>query len=71
MENINDVFSYESNRLMNTREAAYYLGYKVGSIYNLVLKGELRPYKCGMRKKSPLRFMKNDLDVFLGKKEKP
>lgn len=61
------VFSYESNRLMSTIETSEYLGYKKGTIYNLVNKGLLRPYKCGPGAKGKLRFLKSELDKFLGR----
>lgn len=63
------VFDMESNRLLNTKQAAEYLGYKVNYIYNLVSKGELMPLKCGGKKKGGLRFPKIELDGYLGKKE--
>lgn len=63
------VFSYESNRLMSTTETSEYLGYKKGTIYNLVNKGILKPYKCGPGSKGKLRFLKSELDKFLGRIE--
>ena len=67
MNDLNEVFNFESNRFMNTKQAAHYLGLKVSYIYNLVHKGELTPYKCGKKTKGSLRFIKVDLDRFLGK----
>ncbi len=65
--NENSVFSFESNRLMNTQEACSYLGYKRGTLYNLVSKGMLKPFKRGQKAKGNLRFIKSDLDRFLGR----
>jgi excisionase family DNA binding protein len=67
MENLNEVFSFENNRLLTTKQAAHYLGFSVGHIYNLVYMGELVPLKCGKKPKSSLRFSKRDLDEFLGR----
>lgn len=62
-----NVFSCESNRLLNSKQAAEYLGFKVSYIYNLVYRGVLKPYKCGNRSKGSLRFLKADLDEYLGR----
>lgn len=67
MEKLDDVFSFESNRLVETKQAAHYLGFRVSYIYNLVHLGKLRAFKCGNRKKGSLRFLKGDLDAFLGR----
>ena len=66
MENIN-VFEMEDNRYLTTKQTATYLGYKVSYVYNLVYTGLLKPYKCGNRSKAALRFLKRDLDQFLGR----
>lgn len=66
MENIN-VFDMEDNRLLTTKQAATLLGYKVSYVYNLVYSGLLKPYKCGNRPKAALRFLKRDLEQFLGR----
>jgi excisionase family DNA binding protein len=62
-----NVFEMENNRLLNTRQAAEYLGFKIGYMYNLVFNGVLKPYKCGKKAKGSLRFLKSDLDKFLGR----
>lgn len=62
-----NVFTCESNRLLNSKQAAEYLGYKQSYIYNLVYGGVLKPYKCGKKAKGSLRFLKSDLDNFLGR----
>lgn len=62
-----DVFSCDSNRLLNSKQVAHYLGYKQSYIYNLVYSGVLKPYKCGNKHKGSLRFLKSDLDDFLGR----
>ena len=67
MEQRFDVFSCDNNRLLNSKQAAEYLGFKIGYIYNLVHRGELSPYKCGKKTKGSLRFLKSDLDEFLGR----
>lgn len=67
METNIDVFSCNNNRLLNSRQAAEYLGFKISYIYNLVHKGALSPYKCGKKTKGSLRFLKSDLDEFLGR----
>lgn len=67
MDTLIDVFNCDKNRLLNTTETAEYLGYKVSYIYNLVHKGELLPFKGGRKSKGKLRFVKSDLDVYLGR----
>lgn len=67
MDTLNEVFEYPENRLMNSKQAAHYLGFKTTYIYNLVHKGKLNPLKCGQKAKGSLRFSKSDLDKFLGK----
>lgn len=62
-----DVFLYPPHRLMNSSEACEYLGIKKSYLYNLVNKGLLRPFKCGQKAKGNLRFVKSDLDRFLGR----
>lgn len=66
MERIN-VFEVESNRLLNSTQAAEYLGYKRSYIYNLVYNGLLKNYKCGNGSKGSLRFLKSDLDEYIGR----
>jgi len=65
--NNGDVFSYPPHRLLNSKETCEYLGLKRSYLYNLVGKGLLRPYKCGQKAKGNLRFIKSDLDRFLGR----
>ena len=67
MKKNESVFDMEPNRLLTSRQAAEYLGYKVSYIYNLVYLGVLRPLKPGNRTKGTLRFVKKDLDHFLGR----
>jgi len=62
-----DVFECPENRLLNSKQTALYLGYKVSYLYNLVHRGELRPYKAGGKAKGSLRFLKSDLDKYLGR----
>lgn len=62
-----DVFSCPPNRLLNSKQAAKYLGFKVSYIYNLVYSGVLKTYKCGNKPNGSLRFLKSDLDAFLGR----
>lgn len=62
-----DIYNCDSNRLLNSREASQYLGFKLGYVYNLVHKGELKPYKCGNKSKGSLRFLKSDLNDYLGR----
>jgi len=62
-----DVYKFESNRLLNSKQTSEYLGFKIGYIYNLVYSGVLNPYKCGNKSKGSLRFLKSDLDNFLGR----
>jgi excisionase family DNA binding protein len=62
-----NVFTCDANRLLNSKQAAEYLDYKVSYIYNLVHKGDLVPYKGRNRSRGKLRFVKADLDKFLGR----
>lgn len=55
----------EADRLLNSRAAAQYLGYEVGTLYNKVFNGEIEPTL-----RTPtgrLRFSVRDLDKFLGR----
>ena len=47
--------------LLTAQEAADYLRLNLGTVYNLVSKGRLRPGRAGNR----LRFRREDLDRFL------
>jgi len=47
--------------LLTAQEAANYLRLSLGTVYNLVSKGRLRPGRAGNR----LRFRREDLDRFL------
>jgi excisionase family DNA binding protein len=67
MNNQINVHNLESNRLINSAQAAEYLGYKVSYIYNLVYNGRLKAFKCGNKAKGSLRFLKSDLDKYLGR----
>lgn len=67
MNNCETVFDMPPNRLLNSAQAAEYMGYKTSYIYNLVYKGILKPLKTGKREKGALRFIKKDLDKFLGR----
>lgn len=60
-------YNLYDNQLLNSKQAATYLGYKVSYLYNLVCKGEIRSYKGGNRKGAALRFDRRDLDAFLGR----
>lgn len=61
-----DLYQMRSNELLNTDEAAQYLGYKKSYIYNLVHQGKLKARKCGRGLRGGLRFVKSDLDDYLG-----
>lgn len=69
MKQNENIYKMESNRLMNSSQAAEYLGYKVSYIYNLVYSGKLKALKPGNNPKGSLRFVKSDLDKFLGWEE--
>jgi excisionase family DNA binding protein len=62
-EIMNERIKYE---LLNSKEAAEYLGLKVSYIYNLVNKGQLKALKCGNSRKGSLRFTIEELNRFLG-----
>jgi excisionase family DNA binding protein len=51
----------EDARLLTAREAADYLRLSLGTVYNMVSKGRLRPGRAGNR----LRFRREDLDRYL------
>lgn len=64
-----DVYKARSNEFVGVREAARYLGYSVNYLYNLVSKGEVKVYKCGNKRNGKLRFLKRDLNIYLGRTE--
>lgn len=67
MSNEIDIYNCNSNMLLNSKQASEYLGFKLSYLYNLVHKGEIKVYKCGNKAKGSLRFLKSDLNKYLGR----
>jgi len=57
----NDSSSLKTEKMMNTTEAADFLGISVGSLRNLVSQGKIPYYKLGRRN----RYSRNELTQLL------
>lgn len=53
------------DRLLTVKEAAHYLGYKKGTVYNKVSAGKIPHFKLG----TTLRFRRSELDRWIEERD--
>lgn len=61
-----ELFDNSPEPLWSSKTVAEYLDISVGTVWNYVYTGKLKPFKrLGKGKRAPLRFRKSDIDAAL------
>ena len=66
MMNKSTVFDLRPNSILNVKDTCTFLGIKPSYLYNLVYEGKIKPLPKVNGKKASLKFLKADLEKYVG-----